>query len=390
MRKALLCMCCLGLIASVALADKPTPQKAELQLAVPDQVALINTDGKVLAVMDDGVRQECQYHLVFDAFEPDVIVDPNDPNQAYGYYGCNPDPYAHFYPCGGGTCGLGEPDDCDGGRWYNGEGYNAPYSVRDMVIDPTCGGMWVDRLEYAFHWYVTGPCQILIYLHENYDDLCSIGDNDPNTAWGPAINGTGVQLSYNNLPAGNWFSDVDLCGTQYLQLPQTDDYAPFDGQTDGCATMYMFTDIDNLELGWGHFFLWGTGGNEYPLPDTVNRGEGTDVPTGASPTSDQGDIQWDDDNPVDLQVLPPAAPAGECYTMLQGLCPDPLGVMVCFYVDTPGCVGDLDGDGDTDEGDLAILLADWWADTGAGDLDGDGDTDEADLSILLADWGCGT
>ncbi len=25
-----------------------------------------------------------------------------------------------------------------------------------------------------------------------------------------------------------------------------------------------------------------------------------------------------------------------------------------------------------------------------GDLDGDGDTDQADLGILLADWGCGT
>jgi hypothetical protein len=55
-----------------------------------------------------------------------------------------------------------------------------------------------------------------------------------------------------------------------------------------------------------------------------------------------------------------------------------------------GCAGDLDGDGDTDQGDLGILLADWGCSGGgcAGDLDGDGDTDQGDLGILLADWGC--
>ncbi|HUU98637.1 MAG TPA: hypothetical protein VM487_23130, partial [Phycisphaerae bacterium] len=54
----------------------------------------------------------------------------------------------------------------------------------------------------------------------------------------------------------------------------------------------------------------------------------------------------------------------------------------------PPCVGDLDGDGDTDQADLGILLASYKSDAG-GDLDGDGDTDQADLGILLADWGCG-
>jgi serine protease AprX len=55
------------------------------------------------------------------------------------------------------------------------------------------------------------------------------------------------------------------------------------------------------------------------------------------------------------------------------------------------CVGDLDGDDDTDQADLGILLADWGCTDGAcaGDLDGDGDTDQADLGVLLADWGCG-
>ena len=58
------------------------------------------------------------------------------------------------------------------------------------------------------------------------------------------------------------------------------------------------------------------------------------------------------------------------------------------------CVGDLDGDRDTDQADLGVLLADWGCDDPvngcAGDLNGDDKTDQADLGILLADWGCGT
>ncbi len=53
----------------------------------------------------------------------------------------------------------------------------------------------------------------------------------------------------------------------------------------------------------------------------------------------------------------------------------------------PACVGDLDGDGDTDQGDLGQLLAAYGED-GGGDLDGDGDTDQADLGVLLGDYGC--
>jgi hypothetical protein len=60
-----------------------------------------------------------------------------------------------------------------------------------------------------------------------------------------------------------------------------------------------------------------------------------------------------------------------------------------FECEDEGCVGDLDGDGDTDQADLGILLADWGCTSDCvGDLDGDGDTDQADLGILLADWGC--
>jgi hypothetical protein len=68
-----------------------------------------------------------------------------------------------------------------------------------------------------------------------------------------------------------------------------------------------------------------------------------------------------------------------------------------FWVETiieMPCDGDLDGDGDTDQSDLGILLADWGCNDPvngcASDLNGDDRTDQSDLGILLADWGCGT
>lgn len=50
------------------------------------------------------------------------------------------------------------------------------------------------------------------------------------------------------------------------------------------------------------------------------------------------------------------------------------------------CPGDLDGDGDVDQADLATLLAAFGLNDD-GDVDGDGDTDQADLAILLANYG---
>jgi WD40 repeat protein len=51
------------------------------------------------------------------------------------------------------------------------------------------------------------------------------------------------------------------------------------------------------------------------------------------------------------------------------------------------CPADLDGDGDTDQADLGILLA-AYNQSADGDLDGDSDTDQADLGILLANYNC--
>ncbi|MBI5864184.1 MAG: hypothetical protein HZB38_06730 [Planctomycetes bacterium] len=56
---------------------------------------------------------------------------------------------------------------------------------------------------------------------------------------------------------------------------------------------------------------------------------------------------------------------------------------------SPNLPGDLDGDGDVDLADLAILLSDFGCTTPpcAGDINGDGVTDLGDLTILLANFG---
>ncbi len=55
------------------------------------------------------------------------------------------------------------------------------------------------------------------------------------------------------------------------------------------------------------------------------------------------------------------------------------------------CPGDFDNDGDVDQADLGVLLADFGCTDGPGncpgDIDGDGDTDQGDLGILLAGFG---
>lgn len=48
--------------------------------------------------------------------------------------------------------------------------------------------------------------------------------------------------------------------------------------------------------------------------------------------------------------------------------------------------GDLTGDGEVDQADLALVLS-AYGETDAGDLNGDGVTDQADLAILLANYG---
>ena len=75
------------------------------------------------------------------------------------------------------------------------------------------------------------------------------------------------------------------------------------------------------------------------------------------------------------------SPAGDSYLAKWG-CP------------APPCPGDIDGDGDTDQSDLGLLLASYelppddpFFDPRA-DLNGDGEVGQPDLGILLADYEC--
>jgi hypothetical protein len=51
------------------------------------------------------------------------------------------------------------------------------------------------------------------------------------------------------------------------------------------------------------------------------------------------------------------------------------------------CPTDLDGSGDTDAADIAVLLGAWGDSRGAADLDASGAVDAADLALLLGAWG---
>lgn len=56
----------------------------------------------------------------------------------------------------------------------------------------------------------------------------------------------------------------------------------------------------------------------------------------------------------------------------------------------PLCVGDINGDGAVDGGDLALVLGNWASPGGAADLNDDGIVDGGDLALVLGNWGdCG-
>lgn len=381
MRRALSCVCCLGLVASLALADKPPLQKAELgKKMVPVAMARLNADGTVSDRVTFGSQERGEeYCLVFDCFEPDEAGIPTGFN----------------------TCGMedGSNDESGDTRWGFGPGYQNMYSTNDMEFDPAYGGRYIERMEWGWKWYVNGPgtgenCAIVFQTFEDFDDTCQTGDpNGP----GAFLGGVVFWYGYREMtPAGYyWYTDSqdNLYGTDWVPLPN-----------DGAGSYkywfmtYPDNDPNDLSLATNaQPMLWGTGSGEWTNIDCIGRGQGP-CPDGGFPpdgsTSHQGLVQWDDD-----QIINAWHELDECNDYTYGLCPDPLGAMWCAYVSGScgeECDGDIDGDGDTDHADLGAFLSAWCSHEGdptwnaAADLDGDGHVGHGDLGILLGDWGCGT
>ncbi|HUU84973.1 MAG TPA: hypothetical protein VM243_15845 [Phycisphaerae bacterium] len=379
MRKPLLCLCCLGLLAAAAPADGPTLQIVKNgKFIAPAKIGRLAPDGTVSEWVQPGTRG-CDHRLVFDCFEPDVG------GEVSGYDG---------YPIGYGSCGYGEPEANAGNRWYFGSTYYNMYASNDMEFDPSCGGMSVSRFEVAWWWQVNGAgtgenCAVLVETFEDFDDTCQTGD--PN-GMGEFLGGVITLFGYSNGDPGYYlYTDVDLCDLEWLSLPA-------DGA--GGYNIWLLTYVgddpnypDDFSLATcAQPMVWGTGTNEWPTEDCVNRGLGPcPYPDGPGDSSHQGVVQWDDDEIDGWHTAP-----YECYDLTYGLCPDPLGAMACFYVDGPcgGCMpGDVDGDGDVDHSDLGALLSAWCSHEGDpnwnpnADFDGDGHVGHGDLGVLLANWG---
>jgi parallel beta-helix repeat protein len=129
--------------------------------------------------------------------------------------------------------------------------------------------------------------------------------------------------------------------------------------------------------------------NDYrlaPGSPCIDAGDNQAVP------ADTFDLDGDGDTaepvPIDLKGNPRFVDDPDTVDTGNPGAPGPLVDMGAYeYQAVVVCPGDLDGDGDTDQSDLGILLGSYGID-GGGDLDGDGDTDQSDLGILLADYGC--
>ncbi|HUU84972.1 MAG TPA: hypothetical protein VM243_15840 [Phycisphaerae bacterium] len=381
MRRALLCLCCLGLVASFALADKPTLQKAELGKKIdPLRMGRMNADGTVdkWIDFDSQPKRGANDCLVFDCFESDGAMPG--------------------YPTGFDTCGRedGSNNESGGSRWYFGPTYRNCYATNDMEFDPAYGGRYIERMEWGWKWYVNGSgtgenLKIIFETFEDFDETCQTGDPNGQGEW---LGGVVFDYGYQNCVAAYYlFSDSEeqLYGMDWVQLPA-------DGAGSYNIWILSWDDADPNELyiaTMAQPMLWGTGTNEWINIDCIGRGQGN-CPGGVPPdgtTSHQGIIQWDDDNPYDAWHTAP----DECYDNSYGVCPDPFGVMWSAYIGGEcgeGCVGDIDGDGDTDHSDLGELLSAWGSRPGDpnwnpnADLDGNGEVGHSDLGIVLSDWGC--
>jgi len=324
MKAALLCAGTALLCVAAGLGGEASLQLLENGKSLsPVQIDRLAPDGTVTEWVDYGLRGDCVWKRVFNCFS----------------------------------------DQC--GSWYLGETYCNLYVTNDMQFQPWFGGLDAERISIGWFWYVFGAgsaenCAIVIEFYEDFDDTCALGDDGLGGFLG------GVVLRYGPLDsgagAGYYFSDVDLCGLDWLKLPQ-------DGA--GAYSIYFATydDANPDEL----------------MPATCAQ------PMLLACNPPQSPIQWDDDSPPDWTHQVP----DECYdyTWTYDECPAKLlqaALAADIDVNQPCWCVDFDGDCDTDQADLGIFLANWGC-TGndcVGDLDQDGVVGQSDLGIFLSSWGC--
>ncbi|MCK4873220.1 MAG: VCBS repeat-containing protein [Phycisphaerales bacterium] len=157
----------------------------------------------------------------------------------------------------------------------------------------------------------------------------------------------------------------------------------------GDGLMEIFADHNVTVEGYGYLFGVDAAGGD--LPGFPLRPHGFTYMNGAT----IGDVDGDGDYELGVLSVHGTTVDVNLYDLTETYAPTNRDWKVYharnqrggLYEPTSQCPGDLDGDGDTDQSDLGLLLSSYDIDDG-GDLDGDGDTDQSDLGILLSDYGC--
>lgn len=200
--------------------------------------------------------------------------------------------------------------DCEigGSRWFFGTTYCNMFAVSDM--DPEGGDSTAQAVNFGwYHACLIGPGQAeplvaIVLGGESFDPSCT----------GYSL-GAGVALNFGDLNCNSgfyFFTLVDLSG------------APFGVPVfaNGSYSVIFTKDgtLDNLSS-CDQPMLWGT-----------------DIGEGRHANTDNGPVQYDDDNPSDGQHV------GECYDYTFGVCPDPLTAMMSFGGEgAPPCDPELCG-----------------------------------------------
>jgi Right handed beta helix region len=236
----------------------------------------------------------------------------------------------------------------------------------------------------------------LIFAWEGCDvrfNDCSMTGNDTD------LLGAGIACDSIDEP-----SDISLAGCVFRngdgQIWNNDDsnlaitYSSVEGSYDGIGNIDadpLFIDPDGPD---DDPSTWQD--NDYrlsPGSPCIDAGDNTAVP------ADEFDLDNDGDTtepiPFDLAGNPRFIDDPNTIDTGNPGAPGPLIDMGAYEFQLgPPCPGDIDGDGDTDQSDLGLLLVSYEKPLGDplfnpdADLNGDGQVGQPDLGILLADYGC--